>query len=666
MPIVNFDKILIANRGEIALRIMRTLQSMGIKSAAVYSEADTDALHVQKADEAYYVGHSPANLSYLSIPNIISAVRASGAQAVHPGYGFLSENFAFASALKKEGVKLIGPNAKVIKQMGDKIEAKKIAIEAGVSTVPGYVGTIKSEFEALEIARQIGFPIIVKAAAGGGGRGMRIVHNDDQMKDAYISAQMEAENSFSDSRVFIEKLIERPRHIEIQVLADDYGNVLCLGERECSIQRHHQKIIEEAPSAFIDEELRQKMYAQVRALIKKVGYSSAGTVEFIFDQDRNFYFLEMNTRLQVEHTVTELITGIDIVKEMIKIAGGHKLAITQDDVQLKGWAKECRIYAEDPSRGFLPSSGRIREYIEPPKNEFTRIDSGIDIGSEVSMFYDPMVAKLCSYGSTRLEAIENMKTALSRYVISGISHNMRFLEALLNTERYVAGDINTNFIQEEYPDGFAGANLTSETNMVFVAAVIFIFITEQDRASKIKDDGYHKSVEIGTRWVVNLEDKFFPVVIKSVAKGFKIRQGSQRIDVISNWRLGSKIFSGAVNGKSVNVKIETTGSGYWLTYSGVKVKAFVRSPRRSELEAIVAKKPKGVSGNTELLAPLSGQINAIKVAVGDKVIKGQELISLVAMKMENIILAEFDGEIEKISVAAQDCVHTGQLLIEFK
>lgn len=666
MNYLTLDKILIANRGEIAIRIMRTLKAMNIKSIAVYSEVDSDSLHVQRADEAFYIGPSPATLSYLSIPNIIQAVRTSGANAVHPGYGFLSENFDFAKALEKEGVKLIGPKAKVIKQMGDKIEAKKIAIESGVSTVPGYVGVITCEANALEIAKEIGYPIIVKAAAGGGGRGMRIVHNNEQMKDAYISAQMEAANSFSDDRVFIEKLIERPRHIEIQVIADNHGNVVCLGERECSVQRNHQKIIEEAPSCFITESMRQEMYRQVNELVKKVGYTSAGTVEFICDQQGNFYFLEMNTRLQVEHTVTELITGIDIVKQMIYIAEGRKLDFTQDDVKIKGWAKECRIYAEDPSRGFLPSSGRITEYIEPPKGDNIRIDSGVDGGSEVSMFYDPMIAKVCSYGATRLEAIENMKNALSRYVIMGVSHNIRFLEALLNKQRYADGDINTNFIQEEYPEGFGVSEITSKSTVIFIATAIYIFITEQSRAANINDQTKHKKVDIGTRWIVNIEDKFFPVLIQPVENGFKIRQARQRISVVSNWRLGNRIFSAVINGQSVYVKLKNTPTGYQLAYSGLKVKAQVRSPRISELEAFVAKKPKTVSSESELIAPLSGQIISIKVAPGDKVLKGQELISLVAMKMENIILAEQDAEIESIAVNLNDCVNNGQILMNFK
>jgi propionyl-CoA carboxylase alpha chain len=408
------------------------------------------------------------------------------------------------------------------------------------------------------------------------------------------------------------------------------------------------------------------MQEQARLLCKATGYRSAGTVEMLCDSKQNFFFLEMNTRLQVEHTVTELITGIDIVKQMIHIAEGRKLDFTQDDVKITGWAKECRIYAEDPSRGFLPSSGKITEYIEPPKSDSIRIDSGVDGGSEVSMFYDPMIAKICSYGPTRLESIENMRNALSRYVILGVSHNIRFLEALLNKQRYVDGDINTNFIQEEYPEGFGVSEITSESTIIFIATAIHIFITEQSRAANINDATGHKKVEIGTRWIVNIEDKFYPVIIQPVENGFKIRQGTQRISVISNWRLGSRIFSATINGNSIHVKLKNTPVGYQLVYRGLKVKAQVRSPRISELEALVAKKPKNITSATELIAPLSGQIISIKVAPGDKILKGQELISLVAMKMENIILAENDAEIESIAVNPNDYVNNGQLLITFK
>ncbi|WP_040256045.1 acetyl-CoA carboxylase biotin carboxylase subunit [Rickettsia hoogstraalii] len=659
-----FDKILIANRSEIAVRIIRTLKKMGIKSVAVYSEADTNSMYVQHADEAYYIGDSPATESYLSIKNIISAIRESGASAVHPGYGFLSENPNFANILKREGVVLIGPSAGTIKKMGDKIEAKKIAIEAGVSTVPGYMGTINDVKQAVDIAKEIGFPVIVKAAAGGGGRGMRVVNNPAEMANAFESAKLEAANSFSDDRLFIEKLIQIPRHIEIQLIADQYGNSVCLGERECSIQRHHQKVIEEAPSSFITEDIRQEMYRQVISLSQKVGYYSAGTVEFIVDSNKNFYFLEMNTRLQVEHPVTELITGIDIVEEMIKIAAGEKLSFTQDDVKLKGWAFESRICAENPSRGFLPSSGRIIAYSEPAKSPNIRIDTGIGLGGEVSMFYDSMIAKLCTYGETREQAIEVMRSALSSYIINGIAHNISFLEAVMLHPRFVSGDISTAFIQEEYPDGFSGASLTSEVTTVFLATAIFIYISEQRRASLISGNINNQANKIGTRWVVTIDDKLFPVLITPVENGYNIRHESDRIYIRSNWNLGNELFTAIINGKKTNVKIENIRTGYLLSHAGISVKAFVRSPRISELEALMVSKVV-VEESSELQAPLSGQIAAIKVKEGQEVTAGQEIMILTAMKMENLILAERDGKIVKIFVNEKDNVVRGQVLLEF-
>lgn len=660
-----FEKVLVANRGEIALRIINTLQKMGIKSVAVYSEADTNADHVQSADEAFYIGNSPATESYLSIERVVEAIRKTGANAVHPGYGFLSENAQFANILKSEGVTLIGPSAKAIKQMGDKIEAKKIAQEAGVNTIPGYLGSIDNVNKAVEIAKEIGFPVIVKAAAGGGGRGMRVVHNKAEMENAFNSAKMEALSSFSDDRLFIEKLIESPRHIEIQVIADMHGNIVCLGERECSIQRHHQKVIEEAPSPFLRDDVRQKMYAQVVALARKVGYYSAGTVEFMVDADHNFYFLEMNTRLQVEHPVTELITGIDIVEEMVKIAAGKKLSFTQDDIKMNGWAIECRICAEDPTRGFLPSSGRITEYIEPAKNMHVRIDTGIGAGGEVSMFYDSMIAKLCIHHETREQAIEMMRRSLSSYIIKGIAHNISFLEAIMSNPKFISGDINTSFIAQEYPDGFSGAQLTSEIAEVFLSTAIFVYIEQQKRASNISGQIVKQYKNIGTRWVVSIDDKLFPILIKPVDNGYNIRQGYNKIYIRSSWDVGVHLFSGIVNGRKVNVKIENIPTGYIFTHSGVRAKVFVRSPRMSELESIMLPKVKN-KRNSSLLAPLAGQVIKIKVEEGEELLEGQEVIILTAMKMENIIIVERDVKVAKILVKEGEHVTAGQEIITFE
>lgn len=653
-----FDKVLVANRGEIALRIMKTLRKMGIKSVAVYSEADTNSLHVQYADEAYYIGNSPATESYLSIKNVIAAVTKSGASAVHPGYGFLSENPNFAGALRREGVTLIGPSAQAIKKMGDKVEAKKIAIEAGTTTVPGYVGTISGPERAIEIAKEIGFPVIVKAAAGGGGRGMRVVRNEAETGKAFESATLEAASSFSDPRVFIEKLIISPRHIEIQVLADQYGNVVCLGERECSIQRYHQKVIEESPSPVVDDKIRKKMYEESAMLCRKVGYYSAGTVEFIMDEDKNFYFLEMNTRLQVEHPITEMVTGIDIVEQMVRIAAGEKLSFSQEDITLKGWAMEARICSEDPTRGFLPSSGRISEYNEPPKNPNLRIDTGIYSGAEVSMFYDPMVAKLCAYGSDRKEAIENMKMGLGAYLIKGVSHNISFLEAIMRNPSFESGDINTDFISREYPSGFSGAELTSETTEVFLATAIFVHIAE------LKRQYFGSDANIGTRWIVSVDEGLFPLVIKPVENGYNIRTGQSKIYIRSDWNLGNKLFAGSVNGTKVHVKIDHIPTGYIFTHSGTSAKIFVRSPRLSELEALMPKKGEYFD-YSELAAPIGGQILSVRVKEGDQVKEGDDLVILTAMKMENTVTAQRDAKIKKILISEGDKVSVGQILIEF-
>ena len=661
-----FNKVLIANRGEIAIRIIKTLKKMGIISVAVYSEADSNALHVQSADEAYYIGHSPAYESYLSISNIIEAARISGATAVHPAYGFLSENPLFASALAQEDITLIGPSVHAIKAMGDKVEAKKIAISANVSTVPGYIGILQNVDEAIEIAQNLGFPVIVKAAAGGGGRGMRVVHDSDQMKVAYNSAQYEATNTFNDGRLFIEKFITKPRHIEIQVLADKYGNIVCLGERECSIQRYHQKILEEAPSSFIDEEIRNQMYEQSRLLCQKVGYYSAGTVEFIMDQEKKFYFLEMNTRLQVEHPVTELITGIDIVEEMVRIAAGQKLRYTQDNIRLTGHAFEARIYAEDPKRNFLPSTGRITEYNEPPKNSAIRIDSGVAAGSEVSMYYDSMIAKVCSYDAeSRTEAINKLQVALSSFVIRGISHNMSFMEAIITNPRFVDGDINTNFITEEYPDGFYGAILTSEVTETFIACGMHIFMDKQVRVSEISNQLVDQSDNIGSRWIITIDDKSFHVMIKKVSDGYNIRYGSNRIYIKGHWKFHSRLYTAIVNGKKVSVQVEKIPNGYIMTHSGVVGKVRIMSPRIAELESIMPVKIRNEFQQV-ITAPITGQIVRIPVIEGQEIKVGEELLVLTAMKMENVIYSHQSGKISKIFVQAGQQVATGQTLIEFE
>jgi propionyl-CoA carboxylase alpha chain len=657
-----FDKVLIANRGEIAVRIIKTLKKLGIKSVAVYSEADTNSLHVSMADEAIFIGNSPATDSYLSIPHIISAIRQTGAQAVHPGYGFLSENYAFASALRDENVTLLGPSPEAIKSMGDKIEAKKLAEKAGVNTVPGYLGVIKDAKNATKIAQKLGFPVMVKAAAGGGGKGMRVVRNAEDMVDSFSSASNEARNNFSDARVFLEKFIENPRHIEIQVLADKFGNVVCIGERECSIQRHHQKVIEEAPSPFISDKTRKEMYKQSIKLVKKIGYYSVGTVEFIVDKKQNFYFMEMNTRLQVEHCVTELVYNLDLVEQMIIVAAGEKITIKQSDLKPNGWAIESRICSEDPARKFLPSSGRITQYQEPPKNSKIRVDSGIAEGGEVSMFYDQMISKLCTHAPTRLEAIELMRKALSEYIILGISHNISFLEAIMQNTRFVDGNFSTNFIAEEYPDGFLGAEINSEITLAFIGVAIHIHMTEAIRASSIIDD---RASTVGTRWVVNIDSESYPVIIKPVTNGYNIRYERNRIYVRSNWIIGATLFRGQVNNKNVNVRIESILNNYKLTYAGREVIASIRSPRVAELEQFMPTTNKN-KAQPILTAPLSGMIVKIFVKPGEEVKAGQKLLIIEAMKMENVICAEHTSKITSINIAEKEQVAVGAIIIEFE
>jgi propionyl-CoA carboxylase alpha chain len=660
-----FNKILIANRGEIAVRIMRTAKKMGIKTVAIYSEADTNALHVKEADEAVYIGPSPSIKSYLNIDSIMNAIGATGADAVHPGYGFLSENAEFARRLEQAGVTLIGPSAEAVRLMGDKIESKKIAVKAGVSTVPGLLAPIATPEEAKKAIKEIGYPVMIKAAAGGGGKGMRIARNEKELLDGIKSATSEAMSSFKDGRVFMERFVENPRHIEIQVLADKHGTTLWLGERECSIQRRHQKVIEEAPSVFLDEKTRRKMGEQAVALAKAVDYCSAGTVEFIMDQNRNFYFLEMNTRLQVEHRVTELITGIDLVEQMIRIAAGEKLSFGQKDVKYLGWAMESRIYAEDPKRGFLPSTGRITRYLEPEDMQNVLIDTGIYEGGEASMFYDPMMAKVCTSGETREQAIETMKSALAAFIIEGIAHNTSFLEAILGHPRFVKGDISTNFIEQEYPEGFIGAELNSEITKIFLGAATTIFLRDAERAAKVSGQTPGRERAIGARWVVNVDGQDFPVYVRHDKElGYFITHNRKLISVRTGWSLGRRLFQGTVNSKSVSVQIKHLEEGYRLTYGGASVAVRVRTPRVAELAQFMPK-PKDGGKKPELVAPIAGLVVSLKVKEGQEIKEGQELMVIEAMKMENVIYADRDTTVKKVSVAEKESVAVDQVLIEF-
>jgi len=660
-------KLLIANRGEIACRIIKTCRKMGIKTVAVYSDADANSLFVQMADEAVNIGASPSSQSYLNVEKILGAVKKTGATLVHPGYGFLSENRNFANALEKAGVTFVGPSTYSIEMMGDKIESKKIAIEANVSTVPGHMGVVKDDVEATHIAEKIGFPVMVKASAGGGGKGMRIVWKKEEMSEAFLSASNEARNSFSDDRVFIEKFIENPRHIEIQVLADKHGNIVCLGERECSIQRNNQKVIEEAPSPFLDDKTRQKMYEQSKALAQKVKYFSAGTIEYIMDKNRNFYFLEMNTRLQVEHPVTELVTGLDIVSLMIKIALGEKLPFKQEDIKLNGWAIESRIYAEDPSRGFLPSSGRISLYIEPEQNDNIRVDSGVYEGGEVSMFYDAMIAKLCSFGKTRNEAIDHMRNALGSFAINGVSHNISFLETIMKNERFVAGNLSTSFIKEEFPIGFSGSHLDSIAEEVLVSCAMQIFLKNYERNAHMTGQLRNRQKQVSERWVVFIDEKSYLVNLIERSEGYlKIECDDKEIELKHSWNNGEKLFRGFVNERPVGVKVrENNNTGnYLLQYSGLDAFVSVHSPRIAELTKFMPKIQKNAKPKN-LTSPITGKIIRFKVQEGDEVKAGQELVIIEAMKMENIIRTDHDVKIGKIKFNEGEAVGIGQIIIEF-
>lgn len=661
-----FKSILIANRGEIASRIMTTAKKLGMRTIAVYSEADTNALHVKNADEAVYIGASPSVQSYLNIENLLSAIDQSGAESVHPGYGFLSEKSPFAKAvIERSNATWIGPTPEAIHLMGDKIESKKIAVAAGVNSVPGVLEAIADPKEALRIAEEIGYPVIIKAAAGGGGKGMRIIRNADELRDGMKMASSEARSSFNDARVFIEKYFVNPRHIEIQVIADKYGNVVSLGERECSIQRRHQKVIEEAPSMFVTPEMRAAMSAQSIALAKQVGYVSAGTVEFIVDQSGEFYFLEMNTRLQVEHRVTELVTGIDLVEQMIRIAAGEKLPFTQDDIKTNGWAFETRIYAEDPTRGFLPSTGRVIKYEEPEPKPGAICDTSIYEGGEVSMFYDPMIGKYCTHAPTRDQAIDLMVDQLGDFVIQGIAHNISFCQAVLSHERFRKGDISTNFIEQEWPAGFTGAELSTEAQKVCMAVATFCGLRDIERAAQITGQIPGRTPPIGARWVVTLAGNSVSVYARKKDYGYDISYDDGMIVIRSAWKLGRRLFQGTVNGKPVSVRVSPLAEGYQLNYAGAEVKATLRSLRVAELGQYMPVRESTVS-QYEITAPIAGLISAIHVNKGDVIRAGQQLFVIEAMKMENIIYADHDAKVKDVHVKAPASVNSGQLVIEFE
>jgi propionyl-CoA carboxylase alpha chain len=666
-----FKKILIANRGEIACRVIRTAKAMGIKTVAVYSDADRNALHVRLADEAVHIGPSPANQSYIVIDKIMAAVKSSGAEAVHPGYGFLSENRAFAAALETAGVVFIGPPSPAIEAMGDKITSKKIAIEAGVSTVPGHMGLIADAEDAVKISRQIGYPVMIKASAGGGGKGMRIAHDDDEAREGFQSSKNEAAASFGDDRIFIEKFVTQPRHIEIQVLADQHGNTVYLHERECSIQRRNQKVIEEAPSPFLDEATRKAMGEQACALARAVGYTSAGTVEFIVDGDRKFYFLEMNTRLQVEHPVTELITGVDLVEQMIRVAAGQKLPFKQSDLKINGWAMESRLYAEDPYRNFLPSIGRLSRYRPPVEGPtaaggIVRNDTGVFEGGEISMFYDPMIAKLCTWGPTRAAAIDEMRLALDTFEVEGIGHNLPFVAAVMDHPRFVSGNITTAFIAEEYPDGFQGATLDGATVRRVAAAAAAMNRVAEIRRTRISGTMDNHERKVGDAWVVSLQGETHAVTVHADKAGSTVSfADGSALRVESDWTPGQPLARLMVDGTPLVMKVGKIPSGFRLRLRGAEVKCHIRTQRAAELALLMIEKlPPDTS--RFLLCPMPGLVVKIMVAVGDEVQVGQSLATVEAMKMENILKAERRGLVKSINAAEGASLRVDDVIMEFE
>jgi propionyl-CoA carboxylase alpha chain len=660
-----FRKILIANRGEIACRVIRTARRMGIETVAIYSDADRHALHVRTADQAVHIGPSPAAQSYLQIERIVAACQSTGAEAVHPGYGFLSERTAFAAALEQAGIAFIGPGPEAIDAMGDKITSKLLAQKAGVSTVPGHTDIIEGPDHAVAIARDIGYPVMLKATAGGGGKGMRVVASDAECRDGFQRATSEAQAAFGDGRVFAEKFIEEPRHIEIQVMADSFGNTIYLGERECSIQRRHQKVIEESPSPFLDEKTRRAMGEQAVALAKAVKYRSAGTVEFIVDARRNFYFLEMNTRLQVEHPVTEMVTGVDLVELMIRVAAGEKLPIAQKDVKLNGWALEARVYAEDPFRNFMPSIGRLTRYKPPLHTPHVRVDTGIEEGSEVSVYYDPMIAKLVTYGADRDEAIERMNDALDAYYIRGVSHNISFLNALMAHPRFRAGRLSTNFIAEEYPNGFHAADVPHEDPALPVVLAAVVHRRFMDRAARLSGQLPSHERRVGADFTVIINGGHHAVRVLPIEGGYEVHVGTEIYPVVTAWQMGQPLIKAEVRDRRVCAQIDRVGLRYRLSHRGSQVDALVVAPRTAELSRhMLAKQTPDLS--RFLLSPMPGLLKRLAVKPGDEIKAGEELAVVEAMKMENSLRAARDGRVAQVLAAQGQSLAVDQPILAFE
>jgi len=660
-----FKKILIANRGEIACRIIRTARRMGITTVAVYSDADAEALHVQMADEAIRIGPPPSAESYLKIERIVAACHQSGAEAVHPGYGFLSENPAFGQALAKAGVTFVGPTPEAIAAMGDKIASKKLAHAAGVSGVPGRLDVIADPEDAVAIARDIGYPVMIKASAGGGGKGMRIAASDAETRDGFRSATSEARSSFGDERIFIEKYIEEPRHIEIQVLGDACGNIIHLGERECSIQRRHQKVVEESPSPFLDHETREAMGRQAIALARAVGYRSAGTVEFIVDRERNFYFLEMNTRLQVEHPVTELVTGLDLVELMIRIAAGEPLPIAQKDVRLAGWAIEARVYAEDPTRNFLPSIGRLVRYC-PPSGDGIRLDAGVVEGSEISVHYDPLIAKLVTSGPDRDAAIDRLSAALDQFYVAGVQHNIPFLAAVVAKPRFQACALSTSFIADEFPDGFAPPSRFVEADQVILLAAALARRRLNEREAAIDGKLAAPQREIAEDYTILVDDRPYSVAVLPDGTAYRLDVDGESRLATSDWQPGQPLLWVRVDEHVSTVQVERVpGSAFRLVHRGVVRHVQVLSPRAAELLALMPEK-KAPDTSRLLLSPMPGLLASVAVTQGQEVKAGEALAIVEAMKMENVLRAERDGRVARIRANPGDSLAVDQVILEFE
>ncbi|CCE77750.1 MULTISPECIES: ATP-binding protein [Wolbachia] len=651
-----YSKILVANRGEITCRIIKTAHKMGISCVSVYSDADANSVHVKQADESRHIGPSPAYLSYLNIEKICEVAVETGAEAVHPGYGFLAENPDFPRALEKHNIDFIGPSAETIEVTANKITAKEEARKAGVNVVPGYMGKIEDAAHAAIVAEEIGFPVMLKAASGGGGKGMRIVYSKKEIELAFTSATNEAEKSFKDGSIFIEKYIELPRHIEIQIIADKYGNIVCLGERECSVQRNNQKIIEETPSPFISEEVRQKMYAQCVSLAKQVGYFSAGTVEFVVDKNQNFYFLEVNTRLQVEHPVTEFVTGIDIVEEMIRISCGEKLRFGQNDIKLIGSAIESRICAEDPSKRFFPSSGRIKYYDKPNENGHVRIDDGVASGSEISMFYDSMIAKVITYGKDRIEAISRMQKALSECYIGEVINNIEFLESIFHNPNFIAAKLHTRFIPNHYPSGFQGDFITEEYIKIFIFTALYVHLENEERY-------YSKSID--EAFIVKIDDNEYSVNAKYQDNTLTTVYNHNKYSVLGRWKSSYRLLYITINDDTnIALKIERQDSKYFVRHAGMKAECCVLKPHVAKLSKLMLNnKTKGISVDT-VKSPISGLLVKLHVNAGDHVEVGQPLFVVEAMKMENIICAESEMVIKNIPVKEGKNIHAGDLVLD--